>query len=423
MSTSASTTAWMPALTYFKNRKKWPLLVLILASLVFIAVNRHLHNRLGFDFRAYYEAADRFVHGQPPYTRLSESFLFKYAPVSILFFVPFAWLPYPIAFWIYGALCLLSIIGTPLVVLRILTSAPHPKLDASGRQIQMALFLSWIGSLRLIDAEFLVSQIGSLLFFVMLVGLWMLLRANSFQSRFWGWFVSGFGAVVKVHSLAVFSLFLPELKHRTRIAAIGAFACLLLLPDPRLWLEWFEQMRATTDWIPMSVNSNNLQGLQPVMMRYAGWDRHGMAMHGLTALSFVILWAVLPRFDLRSARLFPQSMLYAFGAMTLLGFLVSPLPWQYTFVPFWGLCFASWLGAQGRERSMLVLISVFLAISPKGILGGRASDFVEHRQGFAFAFAVLLFILVRQARRFGPAPRVGQVPETLVEFSPDSGAK
>ena len=63
------------------------LLGLLVWSAVLVANGR------GFDFFIYREAALRLLSAAPLYQPADGAFPYKYAPTTVLLFVPFAWLP------------------------------------------------------------------------------------------------------------------------------------------------------------------------------------------------------------------------------------------------------------------------------------------------------------------------------------------
>lgn len=73
---------------------------LVVAFITLMFVMEHINGRFWLnDFKVMYSAADAYVHGKPVYG-LSfglETGFYKYSPFTLLFFVPYTWLPYELA--------------------------------------------------------------------------------------------------------------------------------------------------------------------------------------------------------------------------------------------------------------------------------------------------------------------------------------
>ncbi len=89
---------------FYKEKENQWILVFLISFSIFMFVMQNLNGRFWLnDFKVYYSAAKGFVEGTPIYGiphGLGSGF-FKYSPVSLLFFVPFTFLPFYLAATIY----------------------------------------------------------------------------------------------------------------------------------------------------------------------------------------------------------------------------------------------------------------------------------------------------------------------------------
>ncbi len=94
------------------------LIVILGAILIAVAYFLKLHDRMT-DFTVFYTAGERFLHGEPLYQVSDSHYMFKYLPVSAVFFAPFALLPLEWAklLWLYvvfGSLAAVLILSRKL---------------------------------------------------------------------------------------------------------------------------------------------------------------------------------------------------------------------------------------------------------------------------------------------------------------------
>jgi hypothetical protein len=149
----------------------------------------------------------------------------------------------------------------------------------------------------------------------------------------------------------------------------------------------------------MDMTSVNLQGFYPLAILHLGFAQFTF-WPLLLALPFA-LWAFLklPRFSLDEVKTSPHKFLLSVSVWVLLGFLASPLPWQYTYSIIWILIPLAWVYASSLERKFLIGISLFLGLTPQAIIGKSNSMWLEQHQSIFGTILILWIILMKQSQR------------------------
>jgi len=369
--------------------------ILILAS----CFSRQLNGQ-GWDFSAYYKAAGRLIAGESPYF-YEKAFSYKYAPVVALPFTVFHLFSYETARWIYAALHALIALSLPYVLYRVLEKDTRLKIEQKPEFFVMGLLVAFMGSFRFVDSEFHASQIGLWIIWFLLAGIWLLQSAGHRRwGRAAGLALMSLASLVKIHSAIFFVTFAKWRAWKTWAWVAGIFLVVAALPDPRLWLDWVEQIRRTTYDLPMDMSSVNLQGFYPLGVLHFGMNQFSAWPLAL-ALPFVLMASLsTSRYSLRDLVDSPLAVLLSISVWLLLGFLASPLPWQYTYSVLWVLFPLSWAASTLRERRWIWGIALFLGLSPQGIVGKSASMWIESKQSVFFAILVFWILLLRQASRW-----------------------
>ena len=208
-----------------------------------------------------------------------------------------------------------------------------------------------------------------------------------------------FAALIKIHSGIFFLSFVKKIDWKNWLWMAGVFLAIALLPNPKLWLAWAEQIRVTTHDLPITSVSYNLQGFYPFGVIHLGMDQFGPRPLLLALPFLIVAWLVTPKLFLDDAQKRPMLTLLTISLWLLWGFMASPLPWQYTYSILWVLVLLSWVSATAREKNILVGIAAFLAVTPHGIIGKTAAHWLETRQNVFFAVLAFWCLLAVQARR------------------------
>ncbi|MEO5666446.1 MAG: glycosyltransferase 87 family protein [Bdellovibrionota bacterium] len=369
--------------------------ILILASCFSRQLNGH-----GWDFAAYYRASERFLRGESPYF-YEKAFSYKYAPVVVLPFTFFNLFSFETARWIYAALHALVALSLPYVLYQVLEKDKRLKISLKPEVFAMGLLVAFLGCFRFIDSEFHVSQIGLWIAWLLIAGVWVLQR---FGHRVWGRICGlvliSLASLVKIHSAIFFVTFAKMKEWKSSVWVAGVFLVVAMLPNPAMWLDWAEQIRRTTFDLPMDASSVNLQGFYPLGVLHFGMNQFS-AWPLLLTLPFLAMTILsTAHYSLRDLKESSLAVLLSLSTWLLLGFLASPLPWQYTYSILWMLFPLSWVASTTRERRWLLGIALFLGLSPQGIIGKHASMWIESRQSVFFAILIFWTILLKQASRW-----------------------
>jgi hypothetical protein len=369
--------------------------VLLLAS----CFSRQLSG-LGWDFEAYFKAAGRWLSGTTPYF-YEKNFSYKYSPVMVLPFTFFHLFSYESARWIYAALHAMVALSLPCLLYSILEKDTRLHLRRKPETFATGLLVAFLGSFRFIDGEFHVSQIGLWIIWTLLAGVVVLQKIGHRKwGRALGLALMSLASLVKIHSSIFFLSFLKWRSKKTWAWVGGVFVLIAMLPDPRMWLDWAEQIRRTTYDLPINETSINLQGFYPFGVVQLGLNQFSPEPLLLAVPFFIACFFFTSRYSLRDIRLSPLPVLLSISSWLLLGFMASPLPWQYTYSILWVLIPLSWVSSSSSERRALLVIALFLGLSPQGIVGKATSMWIESHHSVFFAILFFWILLLRQAHRW-----------------------
>jgi hypothetical protein len=354
----------------------------------------------GRDFQAYYKAAGRWLAGTSPYV-YERDYSYKYPPVIVLPFTFFHLFSYGVARWVYAAMHGLLALILPVMLYAALVRDETLRLRARRNEYALGLLVAFAGSARFVDGEFQVSQVGLWIMGALLSGFLLIQR---YGDRPWGraagLALMSLAALVKFHSSALFLSFARLKSWKTWAWVAGVFTVVALLPDPRMWADWAEQIRATTYDLPIKRSSVNLQGFYPLAVRRLGMNQFGPAPLLLALPLYLVAFLWLPRFSLRDVQAKAAPILLGICVWMLLGFMASPLPWQYTYSVLWVMMPLSWIVGTRRERGFLVAVALLLALTPQLLLGRKLAMWLEmHHSVFALVLAFWSLMLFQAKRR------------------------
>lgn len=189
--------------------KKWyfSFCLLLILSIIYLLCELKNHRFQQSDFHVYYTAAHRIIHGENLYRPVEDGFYrFKYSPVSAVFFIPFAIVPFPMAkvlYWLFLSLVIcfgfyLSVLMVEpgfkrrenfrpinnLVLLSSLIVSVHFVRELELGQVNHLLLVAYLGTLYLFwkNKHLLSALLISASFFLKPFALiflpWFLLRKN-----------------------------------------------------------------------------------------------------------------------------------------------------------------------------------------------------------------------------------------------------
>ncbi|HVJ63714.1 MAG TPA: glycosyltransferase 87 family protein [Bdellovibrionota bacterium] len=379
--------------TWWRELRPWMKLLLgaIATLLIASAVSRQAAGT-GWDFNAYYKAGERVLRGESAYVAESD-FAYKYGPASLLPFLFFQLFSFDVARWIYCILHASIALAIPLLNLKILRRAGNG-LMPNSRDYFWALVVGFAASLRFVDGEFQVSQVG-LWIYAATASAVLLAVSNSRPLRYVGSALLALVSVTKIHSSIAWLTLSRHAMRKSNLWLFVPLVIVLLLPNPSWWLDWARQMKETTPFLPMVPSAVNRQGFFGAAYMVLGWSDKGLGPWALSLPAMAYAFFRLPRFSFsdlqpRDADLVSLTL----SSWMLWGFMASPLPWQYTYSVLWGIFPLLWYVNQGSSRSTLTAIAVALAITPKGILGAKTSFAFEQWQGPFWLILIAWFLLV-----------------------------
>jgi hypothetical protein len=377
------------------------LVALVLMALLIVAscFARQLGGQ-GGDFAGYFMAAGRWLLGESPYV-YERPFSYQHAPVIVLPFTVFHFLGFESARWVYAALHAFVALAAPYALYRVLETDTRLRIGSKPELFAMGLLTAFLASFRFIDSEFRVSQINLWTMGILISGLWLLQNAgHRFVGRIVGLALLSLASLVKIQSAIFFITFAKWRSWKTWAAVFGVLVGVALLPDPRLWVDWAEQLRNTAYNLSTTTSASNLQGFYPLAVTRLGFKALSVWPVLLTLPFFAMVFFSTARYSLRDLQSAPLPVLLSISTWLLLGFMASPIPLQHTYSILWVLIPLSWVAATRRERRWILGIALFLGLTPQGIVGKVASDWLESRQSVFAAILVFWFILLRQASRW-----------------------
>lgn len=356
----------------------------------------------GQDFVAYYQAGERFWAGEPVY-RAGDFKAYKYAPTLLPLFGLLCALPLRAALAVFAALNAVLLWWLPQGALRLLERDSRGVVSDKVRAGALAWGL--VGSLRFIDGELYNAQVNALAFAFILAGLGVWLGAGPLRDRdrFGGAFLTALGSLFKFHPFFAWIVFLSPRYPRNLVALAAALLCLACVPDPSLWPELVEQLRATTPLIQAKGITYIYQGFIGVVGNLGAPTRAAYVAFA----AFALVWAWrLPRFDLQRSSLRPQAaaLLPAYGSALLLAVTGSPLPWQHTYIIWGALVPVAYVLASERERRWVIGLALAMGLSARGVVGSSLSMALEKMQIVFVLSLALSWLLLEQSRRNAGTP-------------------
>ncbi len=375
----------------------------IIAFLILASCFSRQLNGTGWDFEAYFKAAGRILSGDSPYL-YERDFSYKYSPVVALPFTVFHLFSYDVARWVYAALHALLAIVLPYMLYSLLKPSWSTQDNEARREQKeafvMGVFITFLATLRFIDSEFFVSQIGLWIIGGILFGVWLLQKFNTHPGlRVLALACISLASLVKIHTTLI-SLSFAKLKDKKGLFLIfSVFMLLVLIPNPFYWLDWVEHMKRSSFDLLIDNTSVNLQGFYPLAINHLGFAQPSLKPLWL-ALPFALLALfTLKRFTLEDLKSEAPHILLNVSIWMLLGFMASPLPWQYTYSVLWIMMPLSWSLASAIEKRWILGVALFLGFTPQGIIGKAASYWLEQKQSVFAAILIFWFVMLYQSKR------------------------
>jgi len=233
-----------------------------------------------WDFRVYYDAANELLLGQTPYGKsfgVSSGF-YKYSPVTLLFFTPFAILPYTTASILFYILIVFVFIKMLLSVHQFLSS--HI-LSKSKKEYLPFLITSIIVSAHIIRELHLgnINLMLLLLFFVAFINI-------EKKRDFLAGVLIAIGLFFKPHFIVLLPLLVLKAHWKSLIGVIIISGVLVLLPAVFYGFEWNNVL--INDWFNTMTSHNNQLMTSPNTV-YGLVNNHILDLFGLPPNKSIIV--------------------------------------------------------------------------------------------------------------------------------------
>lgn len=216
--------------------------VVVFLALTTVVLLDAINGRLWMnDFRVYWEAGLRFLHGEAVYgvsVGVSSGF-FKYSPFALLLLTPFSLLPYEAAAVVFSAVIICATTAAFRMTERLLRH--HVLLRATAFR-PAVLWLTFLVVVVHLHRELHMGNVNMILLVVLLAGMLSMARGNAFGSGIW----FGLAILFKPHFLALLPLMVAH--GRWRSVAVSLGVALLGLLVPALVVGWRGNLGLLHDW-------------------------------------------------------------------------------------------------------------------------------------------------------------------------------
>ncbi len=388
------------------NRKY---VVFAIVAIVFTAMFfRYMHRapkRHYSDFRVYYKTAQTFAERSNIYSRPDESITpFKYSPM-------FAFLMWPLSFFSQktASLIFFTLNFILLVLVVILSGKLVVKDKISYRQSVFLCLMPILFTFRFILQVLDSGQIGIMMFFLVLSGLYFLDKKKDYL----GSASIALSAMFKYTSFVFLPYFL--LKKRMKVLLLVAVFIVVYCLVPALYLGVGKQADCLKSWFP-SITKTSLdegswydyknQSLFSLVLRFFGQDSpYRVSLAKLTfkqglIISFILggfiyLLAVIPlnRYSFNNS--VDYSLLFIFMA------LFNPNAWMHNFIVFifvYITLFYHLIKVNFRDKITLTLVIfsfILMSLMSESIVGNDLENLFEELSSVAIGAILLLGALFR----------------------------
>lgn len=383
------------------------LLVVVLAfrALQFVALTGQI--QWGYDFSAYWSAANHLLAGEPIYTAAQLAgpyapqvqYLYLYPPPLAVVVTPFVWLfptDYRAAAWIWSALGAVILAWSVLALARSERMAERfPVLDGRGRWLLVAAAFAFPP----VVGELVLGNVHLLLLGLLTVA-WLGVRRSDSGGELLAGVAVGVASVVKVFPGALLIWFALTRRWRAAVGVVIGALAFVLVTLPFTGLEPWRQF--PTALANLSAPSDTTDTLAPTvwLAPYLGFSiaRIVITVAGLGILA----WAAL-----RAARSIGDARAYAIAVTASV--LVAPALYHH-YLALLVLPFVLALGA-GVQLRWLALAYFLMWGGQQMALGDLA--FVVNRLAPTLGALVLLAALLAPSRATAPTDQRKVTAQTV----------
>lgn len=238
------------------HSKTWifSLVLVTLISIFYILLERKNHGINMVDFEVFYRTAERMADGQNLYRIESDGdYVFKYAPASALYFLPFLALPLNVAkiiFWLILSICVFYV----YYLSGRLFLKPH--IRYWPRDANSIIFVAFAAIFIHLERELVLGQVNWLLLCLYL----LMITAYSRDKQILTGLILAFTLFIKPFGL----IFLPYFILKRRYKTIGWFILffLVLFLLPLIFYSFPEYVAQLRGWVhELSIEMGNKQDL------------------------------------------------------------------------------------------------------------------------------------------------------------------
>jgi len=390
----------------FYQKNTWLYLLILISVILLLAdiINKRFYMH---DLEVYYRTAARLVQGQELYRiKAHGHYVFKYSPISAIYFIPFLLLPFTVAkvgYW----LLLTFLVGFILNIFYKLTACTE-EVSTLFRQKNTVLLLTFIAVVTHIHREWHLGQVNLLLLALYVSTLHSLIykkyKIAAFTLAF-SLFIKPFGLIFLPY------LFLKKkyqtLLYTTIFVLVLGLLPLLFYPSlaafKQLYLSWFQELAIELRAKQSLLNAGN-HTIFSVIARYTPLRNllsgataarfYQLSMLGL--IGFILLFFIQKGRHLRRSLVAEGAVLIAliplFAFTSINAFLFSAPCLVFLLYNF------PQLPAKGKIA--LAVACILIGGNIRDLMGKRIFDLLENNSTYTLGTLILLGLMFYLRQKF-----------------------
>jgi hypothetical protein len=373
----------------------WILLLVAIILIFFLIYELTTIQKDMTDFRVCYQGGRRILAVETLYRAADGHLLYKYSPVSALFFSIFALLPYEVAKVLWFYLELAFLFGIFSISLKILPI----KNKRTASLVVFSLFVL----AKFIGRELELGQVNTLIIFLLTGTFAFFFEEKDLTAGIF----YGVSLFFKPYALILVPYFLIKKKFRLLAAGLGAFLLGLMLPaviyGPKgnflVLQEWVETLFSST---PGLLTAGDNASLYAFLFKHLYGEQRWLAEIlivlgvGLLGAAFIRMMNIGQKAKLERPEILEASFLF------ILIPLLSPLGWYYNYF-YSALAVLVLINDLDKFRPVMkyLLIANFIIIggSLREILGKSIFRYYTHHSLVVINYLAVLFFLYYARRR------------------------
>ncbi len=279
--------------SYFKRDGVISLLIFTAFSIIFLVLEVYNGRFWQSDFSVYYRTAERLLSGENLFRIADDGhYVFKYAPSSAVFFIPFTLFPLEIAKYIYWFF-LSGVIYTGIYYSYRLVK--YGSVLDSNRSINSVVIVSLLVLIVHLQRELHLGQVNQIIFLLFVLFTWSVINGKDI--------ISGLSLALSLFFKPFGLILIPYLIVKKRFKALIALivSCIVIFLLPLIFYGWDMFINQNLMWInELLIELGNKQDLMApanhtifaVIARYTGL---GIIIqeHDLTGYYQILILAVI----------------------------------------------------------------------------------------------------------------------------------